>query len=343
MNMNHSKRILIVGPAWVGDMVMSQSLYRLLKQQDPDVVIDVLAPAWTFSLLKCMPEVAEAIELPVTHGELKLTTRYRLAQQLQRRQYDQAIVLQNSLKSALIPWLARIPIRTGWRGEWRYGLLNDIRVLDKARYPLMIEQFLALGLPKDAALTKPYPYPLFTVNKAEQDAVLQKHKPIYRGKPILALAAGAEFGPSKRWPEEYYAEIARQKMLEGWDIWLFGSPKDRPITDKIMQLTDNQCENIAGRTELAETIQLLSLTSGLVANDSGLMHVAAALDKPLIAIYGSTSPAFTPPLSDRATILQLNLECQPCFQRTCPLQHHRCMRDLPPVRVLEAMQTWSAN
>lgn len=343
MHNQSPKRILIIGPAWVGDMVMSQSLFRLLKQENPEAVIDVLAPAWTFSLIKCMPEISEAIELPITHGELKLSVRYQLAKQLRARQYDQAIVLQNSFKSALIPWLAGIPVRTGWRGEWRYGLLNDLRKLDKKAYPLMIEQFMALGLPANAPLPNPSLYPLFTVTKAQQEAVLAKHKPIWRGKPILALCAGAEFGPSKRWPEEYYAEVANQKLAEGWDIWLFGSPKDRPITDRVQELTNHQCENLAGRLELSESIQLLSLTSGLVTNDSGLMHVAAALDKPLIAIYGSTSPAFTPPLSDKSKVLKLNLECQPCFERVCPLKHNRCMRDLVPAMVLAEMSAWSGK
>jgi len=335
-------RILIIGPAWVGDMVMSQSLYRLLKQNDPNVVIDVLAPAWTFSLLKCMPEIAEAIPLPLRHGDLKLGVRYQLAKQLRARKYDQAIVLQNSFKSALIPWLANIPVRTGWRGEYRYLLLNDMRKENKKKYSLMIEQFMALGMPANAPLPSPYLYPAFTVTETAQMAVLAKHKPLWRGKPVLALCAGAEFGPSKRWPEEYYAEVAKQKISEGWDVWLFGSPKDRPTTDAIMALTNHQCENLAGRSELAETIQLLSLTSGMVSNDSGLMHVAAALNKPLVAIYGSTSPTFTPPLSNTATILKLNLDCQPCFQRTCPLNHHRCMRDLTPAQVLAAMATWGS-
>jgi heptosyltransferase-2 len=212
--------------------------------------------------------------------------------------------------------------------------------LDKNRYKLMIEQYIALGLPEGAALPADIPYPAFEVSAAAQEAVLVKHKPIWRGRPVLALGAGAEFGPSKRWPEEYYAEIANQKIAEGWDVWLFGSPKDRPVTDKVMALTENRCENIAGRLQLAETIALLSLASGMVTNDSGLMHVGAALNKPLIAIYGSTSPNFTPPLSPDSKVLKLNLECQPCFQRTCPLQHHRCMLDLKPEQVLAAMATW---
>ena len=201
----------------------------------------------------------------------------------------------------------------------------------------MIDQYMALGLPKDA----PRRSCLLSEVKSipRRKTVLQKHKPLWRGR-YLAICAGAEFGPSKRWPEEYYADLANKKMAEGWDIWLFGSPKDRPITEKIMSLTENRCENISGRTELAETIALISLVSGVVTNDSGLMHVAAALGKPLIAIYGSTSPAFTPPLSPDAKILKLNLDCQPCFQRTCPLKHHRCMRDILPEQVLASMREW---
>lgn len=337
----HHHKVLVIGPSWVGDMVMAQCLFKLLQQSNPHTIIDVLAPAWTFSLLKRMPEVAQAIEMPFVHGELNLRGRFKLAMQLRKRGYDQAIVLPNSLKSALIPWLANIPKRTGWLGEYRYGLLNDIRLLDKKRYPLMIEQFMALGLSKDEPLPFAYPHPEFLITASSQEATLAKLNPIWRGRPILALCAGAEFGPAKRWPEEYYAQIANEKLADGWDVWLFGSQKDRPITDKIMELTDHRCENISGRAELAETIDLLSLVSGVVTNDSGLMHIAAALKKPLIALYGSTSPQFTPPLSVNAHVLQLKLDCQPCFKRSCPLGHFRCMRDLTPDRVLSVMSGWN--
>lgn len=319
---------------------MAQCLFKLLKQRDPTVIIDVLAPAWTFTLLSRMPEVAQAIELPLTHGELKLGVRYQLGKKLRDARYDQAIVLPNSFKSSLIPWFARIPKRTGWLGECRYVLLNDVRHLDKKRYKLMIEQYMALGLEPGEELPEPYPLPEFQVSETSQQATLAKHQLLWRNKPVLALCAGAEFGPSKRWPEEYYADIAKQKLAEGWDIWLFGSKKDRLVTDKIMELTANQCENLAGRLELFETIDLLSLVSGVVTNDSGLMHVASALKKPLIAIYGSTSPVFTPPLAASSTILKLDLSCQPCFKRECPLGHHRCMRDLMPDQVLPVMAGW---
>jgi heptosyltransferase-2 len=335
-----ANKILIIGSSWVGDAVMSQTLFKLIKQQNPAAQIDVLAPAWTFSLLSCMPEVANVIPSSLTHGEIKLRARYQLAKKLRAQQYDQAIVLPGSFKSALIPWLAGIAQRTGWRGEYRYGLLNDLRVLDKKRYPLMIEQYMALALPANTTLSKPYPLPAFHVADAAKTAVLEKHKLLQRHRPILALCPGAEFGPSKRWPEEYYAQVAKQKLAEDWDVWLLGSKKDGPVLEKIMALTDDRCENLAGRLELAEAVTVLSLVSGVVSNDSGLMHVAAALNKPVVAVYGSTSPAFTPPLSPQATVLQLALPCQPCFARTCPLGHHQCMRDLTPERVLAVLNGW---
>lgn len=335
-----SLNILIIGPAWVGDMVMAQCLFKLIKQRHADTRIDVLAPAWTFSLLKRMPEVSHAIEMPLTHGELKLLVRYQIAKSLRSGGYDQAIILPNSFKAALIPWFLKVPKRTGCLGEWRYLLLNDIRHLDKKRYPLMIEQFMALGLPANAPLPSVYPYPEFQVSKASQEITRAKHLIIQRPNPILALCAGAEFGPAKRWPVEYFAQVANKKLAEGWDIWLLGSQKDRPIAEEIMSLTENRCENRAGRIDLTETIDLLSLVQGVVTNDSGLMHIAAALKKPVIALYGATSPAFTPPLSPTATILKLNLDCQPCFKRICPLGHHRCMRDLTSDHVLAAMTEW---
>jgi heptosyltransferase-2 len=335
-----SEKILIIGPAWIGDMVMAQSLFKLLKQRHRDIQIDVCANASVIPLLRYMPEVSQAIAAPFGHGEIKLRARYQLAKQLRQVQYARAIVLPHSFKSALVPWLARIPQRTGWKGECRYGLLNDMRRLDKKRYPLMLEQYLALGLPAETPLSAPYPYPEFQVSPQAQTAALAKWGPSWRNRPVLALGPGAAFGPAKRWPETYFAETARQKLAEGWDVWLFGSAKDRPLTEKIMQLTDQRCENLAGRPELYETIALLALASGVITNDSGLMHIAAALGKKIIAIYGPTSPAFTPPLAKEATILQLQLDCQPCFKRVCPLTHHRCMQTLMPAAVLTAMRDW---
>lgn len=335
-----STNILIIGPSWVGDTIMAQALFQLIKQQNPGAQLHVMAPEWTFSVFACMPEISKVIPMPLGHGELKLLTRYRLGRALRAEHYDQAIVLPNSFKSALIPWFAGIPKRTGWLREGRSLLLNDGRVLDKKQLPLMVEQYLALGLPNKAPLPRPYPLPRMQVTPDRQMAALNKLGIVMNEKPILALGAGAEFGPSKRWPVEYFAEVAKQKMSEGWNVWLFGSPKDRHITEAVNALVNDACVNIAGRTELFETIALLSLVQGAVTNDSGLMHMLAALGKPLVAVYGSTSPAFTPPLAKDAVVLQLQLPCQPCFERECPLKHHLCMRDLTPARVLAAMEAW---
>lgn len=333
-------RKLIIGPAWVGDMVMAQSLFKLIKAQQPHCDIDVLAPQWTRALLQRMPEVSRAIAMPLSHGALNLKVRYQLAQSLRDRDYAQAIVLPNSFKSALIPWFAGIPQRTGWRGEWRYGLLNDIRRLDTERYPLMIERFMALGLPPHAPLIKPYPLPELTVCVASQMRTRQQLQLMDEHRPILALGVGAAFGASKRWPAESYATVAQTKLAEGWAVWLFGSQDDKSVTAEVMRLTQSRCVDVAGLTDLSGTIDLLGCVSGLISNDSGLMHIACALHKPVIAIYGSTSPQFTPPLSPTAIMLQLNLPCQPCFKRECALLHHACMRDLSPASVLAAMATW---
>lgn len=329
-------KYLIVGPAWVGDMVMAQTLFKAIKQREPNALIDVLAPAWTNALLARMPEVEKAIALPMGHGELKLAERFKFGRRLAKSCYDQAIVLPNSLKSALVPFFAGIPKRTGWMRECRYGLLNDWRHLDKTHYPLMIERFLALGLPKGATLEKPYPHPHLQVDLASRDAAV-KRLGLQTDKSIVALCPGAEFGPSKRWPAEYFAELANTLMAQGYAVWLFGSKNDEAIAQAIQANTHEACVNLCGQTNLAEAIDLLSLAKAAVSNDSGLMHIAAALNLPVVALYGSTSPDFTPPLSDKVAVLKLDLECQPCFQRVCPLGHWRCLRDLRPAGVEAAL------
>jgi heptosyltransferase-2 len=331
------EKILIIGPAWVGDMMMAQSLFKLLHQRYPGVILDVVAPAWSAPLLARMPEVNKTITLAAGHGELALGKRYRLGKELRSAKYQQAIVLPNSFKSALVPWWAGIPIRTGWLREMRWGLLNDMRRLDKQRYPLMIERFLALGLATGEALPAIYPLPELIINTESQQAALAKHNlSLVKQQSILVLCPGAEFGAAKRWPEEYYAAVAEEKLKENWSVWLLGSEKDKPVTEKIMTLTHNRCVNLAGLTSLAEAVDLLSLATLVISNDSGLMHIAAALQKPLVVVYGPTSASFTPPLHKKAKILSLALPCQPCFDRECALVHHRCMKELFPINVLTA-------
>lgn len=332
------KQILIVGPSWVGDMVMAQVLFKLLRQQQPDVAIDVLAPAWSRPILVRMPEVRAAIDLPFGHGEFAFGKRRALGQALAATAYDQSIVLPNSWKSALVPYFAGIAQRTGWRGEMRYGLLNDIRPLDKTRYPLMIERFAALAHPRDQALPKTLPWPAFSVREDDIDSALTAMQIARPTSPVLALCPGAEFGPAKRWPDRHYASVAQHFLAQGWQIWLFGSAKDRDVTGLINTACDNRCIDLAGRTSLAQAIDLMSLATQVVSNDSGLMHVAAALNRPLVVPYGSSSPKFTPPLTEQVRILQLALDCSPCFQRECPLGHLNCLNQLEPTQVLNAIR-----
>ncbi|MFS0825582.1 lipopolysaccharide heptosyltransferase II [Pseudomonas phoenicis] len=333
-------RILIIGPSWVGDMVMAQTLFQSLKQRHPDCVIDVLAPDWSRPILERMPEVRQALSFPLGHGALELGTRRRIGKSL-KGQYDQAILLPNSLKSALVPFFAGVPTRTGWRGEMRWGLLNDVRKLDKVRYPLMIERFMALAYAKGAELPQPYPKPALRIETASRDAALAKFG-LALDRPVLALCPGAEFGESKRWPAEHYAEVADALVRQGWQVWLFGSKKDHPVGEAIRERLipglREESVNLAGETSLAEAIDLMSCADAVVSNDSGLMHVAAALNRPLVAVYGSTSPGFTPPLADQVEVVRLGLECSPCFDRTCRFGHYNCLRLLEPQAVVAALQ-----
>jgi heptosyltransferase-2 len=331
--------ILIVGPSWVGDMVMAQTLFVCLKQRHPDCQIDVLAPDWSRPILERMPEVREALSFPMGHGVLDIAGRRRIGKSLAGR-YQQAIVLPNSLKSALVPFFAGIPRRTGWKGEMRYGLLNDIRRLDKDRYPLMIERFMALAYERDAELPKPYPRPQLRIDAASRAAALA-HFGLQLDRPVLALCPGAEFGEAKRWPSEHYAKVAEIKIREGWQVWLFGSKSDHAVGEDIRSRLipglREEASNLAGETSLAQAIDLLSCSDAVVSNDSGLMHVAAALDRPLVAVYGSTSPGFTPPLAEQVEVVRLGLECSPCFDRTCRFGHYNCLRELKPRAVVEAL------
>ncbi|WP_211197987.1 lipopolysaccharide heptosyltransferase II [Permianibacter fluminis] len=319
-------------------MVMAQVLFKLLRQQHPDAGIDVLAPTWSRPILVRMPEVRRAIDLPFGHGEFAFGKRRALGKQLADTGYDQAIVLPNSWKSGLVSYFADIPQRTGWRGEMRYGLLNDLRPLDKTRYPLMIERFAALAFARDSALPDKLPWPQFSVRADDIDSALAAMQIDRPTTPVLALCPGAEFGPAKRWPDRHYAAVANHYLDQGWQVWLFGSAKDRDVTTLINAACADRCVDLSGRTSLAQAIDLMSLATQVVSNDSGLMHVAAALQRPLVVPYGSSSPKFTPPLSEQVRILQLDLPCSPCFKRECPLGHLNCLNQLAPSQVLNAIR-----
>jgi heptosyltransferase-2 len=322
-------KILVVAPSWVGDTVMAQPMFCLLHERHANLTLDVLAPPFTLPLLSRMPEVHSGIVARFGHGELKLTERRRLARELQAARYDQAIVLPNSLKSALIPLLAKIPVRSGFRGEMRYGLLNDIRRLDEQALPKMVERFAALALDRGAKLPHTLPAPRLLANADNSKNIVKKHI-LTENKPIAVFCPGAEYGPAKRWPAEHFGALAKQAVQDGYAVWLIGSPKDAAIGEAIVRASDHACVNLCGKTSLEDAIDLISTAALVVTNDSGLMHVAAALDRPMLALYGSSSPVFTPPLSAHARIVKIDIACSPCFKRECPLGHFNCMRQLTP-------------
>ncbi|MGQ0657570.1 MAG: lipopolysaccharide heptosyltransferase II [Chromatiales bacterium] len=336
-NVTQGQQLLIVGPSWVGDMVMAQSLFRLLIKQHSDLAIDVLAPTWSLPLLARMPEVRSARELRWGHGDLKVAGRYRFGRSLRAMGYTWSIVLPNSFKSALVPFWAHIPRRTGYLGEGRWGLLNDVRRLDKSRLKMTVQRFVALGLPSDAPFPESFPLPSLRV---EPSSVARSLKALRLERPrrLLALCPGAEFGPAKRWPPEYFAEIARRMRAQGWMVWVFGSERDSEVARTVCDKVGDGCVNLAGRTSLGEAIDLLSLACTVLSNDSGLMHVASALNRPLVALYGSSDPGFTPPLNPTARIEYLGLPCSPCFKPICPLGHLNCLKRLEPERVLAAIE-----
>ena len=322
-------KILVIGPSWVGDCMLMQPMLMRLQQRHPGCLIDVLAPPWTVVLLDAMPEVHQVIVNPFPHGALHLKARYRLGKQLRAAHYDQAIVLPNSLKSALVPFFARIPLRTGFVGEMRYGLLNDARRLDKTVLPFMVERFAQLAETPDGVIPRPLADPKLTIADAQRNATLDKLG-LTLDKPVAVFCPGAEYGPAKRWPVAYFAETAQRLQAEGYAVWLIGSAKDKEVAESIVALGNKRARNLCGSTDLKDAIALLSCAQLVISNDSGLMHLAAALDRPMLALFGSSSPQFTPPLSAQAQVVKLDIACSPCFKRVCPLGHFNCMNQLTP-------------
>ncbi len=332
-----SNDILVIGPSWVGDMVMAQSLLKIIKREQPDAKIDFLTPSWSAGLLKRMPEIRYVLHHNFKHGKLNWQERKRLGLELQNYQYHQAIILPNSWKSALVPFFAKIPKRTGYLGEMRYGLLNDIR---KKVFTKTVSQYVALGLPKDdlradKVISKP------ALNHGSVKKTLQRiGLSSISNRPILALCPGAEYGPAKQWPIENYITCAKYKISKGWQVWVFGSKKEMLLGAEIQSVVGKNCINLCGKTTLPDAIDLLSISKAVISNDSGLMHVAAALNKPLIALFGSSNPNMTPPLSNRSHIISLKLQCSPCYKRTCPKKHLKCLRDITPIKVLQTLNTY---
>lgn len=331
------ERILIIGPSWVGDMVMAQSLFMRLRERQPDCEIDVLAPAWSLPLIARMPEVRAGIEMPLGHGNFGLAARRKLGHSLRDKGYTQSIVLPGSWKSALVPYFAGIPRRTGYRGEMRYGLLNDIRPLDKLLLKTTPQRFVALGEAGAVTTAPDIPRPHFRVD-AERGADLMRRLHLDASKPAVALMPGAEYGPAKQWPIEYFGDLARMLHASGVQTWVFGSGKERTLGEGIRLTSGNVALNLCGRTQLTDVIDLAAQCRAVVTNDSGPMHIAAAAGVPVVAIYGSSTPDHTPPLTERAKIHYLRLSCSPCFERTCPLEHTHCLRNIPALAVRASLR-----
>lgn len=327
-----TRDILVVGPSWVGDMVMAQALFMRLRERHPQAAIDVLAPGWSLPVLARMPQVRAGIELPLGHGEFGWAVRRRIGRALRDKAYAQAIVLPGSWKSALVPFFARVPRRTGYRREFRYGLLNDLRELDRAVLGTTVQQFLALAEDGRVGAAPQVPPPQLRAERQRVPA-LARQLGLHPVLPAVALMPGAEYGPAKRWPQEYFAELAGRLADRGRQVWVLGSAKERELGAAIAQGRPN-IHDLTGRTQLVDVIDLLAASTAAVTNDSGLMHVAAAVGTRLVAIYGSSSPSHTPPLSPRATVLYLGLSCSPCFARECPLGHLNCLRAITPEQVL---------
>ena len=311
-----------------------------------DITIDVVAPEWSQGLLARMPEVRKSIILPFKHGDFKPIKRWLFGKALRSEGYDWSIVLPGSWKSAIIPLGASIHRRTGWLGEKRYVLLNDFKELNKEKFPFMVQRYLALAdLNNHFELSynmEQINYPQLSINESNKEKLFQSLK-LNTVRPVVGICPGAEFGPSKMWPVEYYAKLSSDLIQKGYQVWLFGSPNDKAVGKKISSLVNENEKNavflndLIGKTELVDVVDLMSACAYVVGNDSGLMHIASAVNVFVVVIYGSTSPEFTPPLTKRSIPIRKKLECSPCFQRECPLVHFKCMKGILPEFVIAEM------
>ncbi|HTJ95581.1 MAG TPA: lipopolysaccharide heptosyltransferase II [Pararobbsia sp.] len=333
------RRALVIAPNWIGDALMAQPLFTLLKRLNPRITIDALAPGWVAPVLERMPEIHSVYSSTLAHGKLQLWSRWHLASDVRETRYDAAYVLPNSLKSALIPWLAGINLRIGYTGESRYGLLNVRHANPRKdeRAP-MVRHYAALAYAPGATLPDELPLPRIESDLNEGVRVSNRFALDTR-VPLVVFCPGAEFGPAKRWPPEQFAALAQlvRHAFPYAQVVALGSPKDSPVAAAIAERAPF-VRNLCGQTSLSDACALIGRASAVVSNDSGLMHVAAALRRPLVALYGSSDPRHTPPLSDSAKVQWLHLECSPCFQRECPLGHFKCMRDLSPEQVFEQLR-----
>jgi heptosyltransferase-2 len=339
--------ILIIAPNWIGDAVMTQPLLAALKSQYPASTIDVLASTWVAPIYRACSEVNDVIEANFQHKQLQWGLRKQLANDLRLRGYQACFILPNSLKSALIPWMANIPFRIGYRGELRFGLINiALNNPSKINRPPMVEHYLALSqlLSDQETLAAKTLTPKLNVSSSAKQSIDKKLSDAnIDSKSVFVFCPGAEYGPTKRWPASHFAELANHlaQQLPNANIILLGSNSDHELAVAILQQSQDSVKihNWCGNTSLDEAIALIGMAKAVVSNDSGLMHIAAALKTPQIAIFGSSDPAHTPPLSENAKVIWLNLPCSPCHKKECPLGHLKCLNDILPQQVLATLNT----
>lgn len=332
------RRYLIVGPSWVGDMVMTQSLFITLKELYPDCLIDVIAPEWSLPVLERMPQVNQGIALAIGHGEFSLLERIKKGLALRANKYTHSITLPRSWKSALVPFFAKAKVRTGFRGEMRFGLLNDIRQLNKKVLKQTVQRYVSHAYIAEADQAPKIPFPRLEVDSINRERLIEELN-LNLGRPVIAMMPGAEYGPAKQWPENHYKELATLLIDKGYQVWVIGSVKEKELGDTIAGDLAEHAINLSGKTELVDTVDLLSCAEQVVTNDSGLMHVAAAVGAKLNVIYGSSTPDYTPPLAvkEKLNIFYLDLECSPCFQRVCPLEHTNCLNNISAKLLFESI------
>lgn len=341
-------KILVIGPSWIGDTVMSHSVYQLLSiRYRYTIKIDVMIPKWCFAIVNRMPEINKILFIPYKHGTLELIKCFNIGKNLRNKKYHQAIILPNSFKSALIPFFAGIIVRTGWQGEMRYGVLNDLRVLDPMAWPLMVQRYAALAcdctVRHFSKLPVPFPWPSLRVKKKEIEKVLFKFDLNSCEKQLIGLCFGSGFGPAKIWPHYHYVQLATYLVDLGYRVVILGFSKNQLIhkffENSVLKKIRKYCINIINKTSLDEVISIISICKGVVSNDSGLLHVACALQRPVVGLYGPSDPGFTPPLFNQAIVLR-------CVNGSYKIRkgdnnlygYHHSLINISPNRVLTALQ-----
>jgi heptosyltransferase-2 len=334
--------ILLVPYMWIGDFVRCHSVVRLLNARFPQAPVDVLTTTLCAPLLDYMPGVRKGIVVDLPRKKLPFRLHRALAERLAKEHYSRSLVMPRTWKAALAPFLAGIPERTGFAGEVRFGLLNDIRFGER-RLPRMVDRCGALALPKGATLPPEWPKPQLVVPPDGAAAWRTTHDLPNEGRPVVAFAPGA-VGPSKRWPSSYFAELGRKLTAEGFAVWVLGSPAEAPLAEEIVAAAGPSARNLTS-TDLRNAVLALKIASACVSNDSGLVHVAAAIGTPTVGIFGPTSPWHWAPLNPLAAVIETttNVLCRPCHKPTCRFGHHHCMRDIPADQVLPAVHRALGN